>query len=79
MKIQQDKIKHFFGGAFISAVAMIISFSPWFGILSAFLAGLIKEVWDYFHPEMHTVDVWDLVATTLGGISWTIIFTILLV
>jgi hypothetical protein len=79
MQIKQDKIKHFFVGAFASAVALTISFNPLFGILAAFLLGLAKEVWDYFHPEMHTADIWDLVATTLGGISWTAIFTILLV
>jgi hypothetical protein len=39
------------------------------GLLLAVAAGAWKEwYWDAKHPETHTVDVWDFVATSCGGL-----------
>jgi len=79
MKIEQDMISHLLTGAFASAIVLLISFDPWLGILTAFLAGVLKWLWAFFHPEIHMTDIRNLIATTLGGVAWTTIFTILLI
>jgi hypothetical protein len=28
----------------------------------------LKEIYDALHPDKHTADFWDWVATTLGGL-----------
>jgi heme/copper-type cytochrome/quinol oxidase subunit 4 len=57
---------HFICGFIIAAVL-----TPIIGATSIFVVAVIaalKEVYDYMHPETHTADIWDWVATTLGGI-----------
>lgn len=61
-----DKLLHFLAGAVIgfSATEML----NWIaGILSVILAAIGKEVYDKYHPN-HTVDIYDAIATVLGGI-----------
>jgi uncharacterized membrane protein YjjP (DUF1212 family) len=79
MKIDHDRISHLLIGAIASAIALLISFDPWLGILTAFLVGVLKWIWAFFHPEIHILDIRDLIATTLGGVAWTAIFLILLI
>ena len=31
------------------------------------LIGIAKEVFDYYHPQTHTCDVWDIVADAVGA------------
>jgi hypothetical protein len=40
------------------------------------LIALAKEVYDYNHPN-HTADVWDWVATVLGGVLGLILGEVL--
>jgi glycopeptide antibiotics resistance protein len=35
---------------------------------------VVKEIYDYLHPESHTADIYDAVATTLGGLLGYIIY-----
>ena len=65
-KVPCDKQMHFICGFIIAAVL-----TPFIGATSILVVAIIaalKEVYDYMHPETHTADIWDWVATTLGGI-----------
>ena len=45
-----------------------------YGLLLAVLGAVTKEIYDYRHPESHTADWKDAVATTLGGLLGYIIY-----
>lgn len=64
--IAPDKVAHFAGGVLIFAAL------SWFSILAAFIAVVVaavgKEIYDSRHKDVHTPDVWDAVATILGGV-----------
>lgn len=69
-----DKQAHFLSGGFIAAIA-------WpFGVVASIAAVLVaavgKEVYDKLHPESHTADIWDAVATIAGGAVMQIWFLI---
>jgi hypothetical protein len=56
---------HAIGGFLIALVL-----TPFLGAASlAWVAAIAcaKEIYDYLHKDIHTPDVWDLVATSLGG------------
>lgn len=63
----QDKLAHFIGGAVIYAVAHFVS--PFIGLTAVAVAAVGKEIYDWFHRDKHTPDVWDAVATMLGGLT----------
>lgn len=67
-KLPQDKLYHLLAGVGISFLGAVIFSSVLAGILAACAAGVLKEVWDYYHPEGHTVDVWDALFTMFGGL-----------
>ena len=61
-----DKLLHFGAGL---SLALMVGFvlSPWHGLLVAVIAGAVKELYDYFHPAIHTCDLWDFLVTCFGG------------
>ena len=64
----QDKLLHFIVGATISA-SFGMAGHPAMGVAASLVVGAGKEVFDYFHPATHTTDIWDFVATALGGVA----------
>ena len=44
-----------------------------YGLLLAVIGAVVKEIYDYRHPN-HTADWKDAVATTLGGLLGYIIY-----
>lgn len=64
--IPADKTAHFASGAVLFALAV-----PFMGPVYAFAAvaaaGVAKELYDLLHKQTHTPDVWDAIATALGG------------
>jgi hypothetical protein len=61
-----DKQAHFVTGAVMSLFGYLI-----FGYYSLILVALIavaKEYYDYLHPNIHTCDFYDWLATVLGGV-----------
>ena len=68
--ITKDKIQHFLAGFIISAIIGL--FNSIFGLILAILAGVGKEVYDYvsnrYYQGKHTVDLYDCLATVLGGL-----------
>jgi hypothetical protein len=66
MMIAIDKQAHFFSGACIAFAGAAFGFLE-LGLVAAFTAGALKEIYDHAHPENHTVDIWDFVATCAGA------------
>jgi uncharacterized membrane protein YjdF len=64
--IPADKVAHFAVGVLVYALAHFVD--PAVGLLSVAVAAVGKEVYDYLHRDRHTPDVWDAVATMLGGL-----------
>ncbi len=78
----RDKQMHAAGGFAISAVsyALVETFAPetrgWkkhaLAIGASVLVGAAKEAYDYQHPDQHTCDARDFVATAAGGVLGSI-------
>ena len=61
-----DKQMHFLTGALGSLVLSFV-IGYWAILVISIVAGL-KEWYDYLHPTLHTADIFDWIATTLGGV-----------
>jgi glycopeptide antibiotics resistance protein len=68
--IPSDKVAHCLGGVVLFAIGQLFGY----GLALAILGAVTKEIYDYFHPEKHTADVKDAIATTLGGLLGYIIY-----
>jgi len=64
--IPTDKVAHFAVGVLIYAPLHFID--PVVGLLGVAVAAVGKEVYDYLHRDTNTPDIWDAVATMVGGI-----------
>lgn len=67
MVIPQDKALHIIYGIVIFAIAHLI-FNSFYTILIVIFISIAKELYDRTEIDKHTVDVWDAVATTAGGL-----------
>lgn len=65
--IPADKVAHFASG-----VVLYAGLLPFVGSSLALsvviMAAVAKEIYDSCNPDKHTADMWDAVATTLGGL-----------
>ncbi len=68
--IPTDKVYHCLGGVVLFAIGQLFGY----GLALAILGAITKEIYDYLHPESHTADVKDAIATTLGGLLGYIIY-----
>lgn len=68
--IPTDKVYHCLGGVVLFAIGQLFGY----GLALAILGAITKEIYDYFHPESHTADPKDAIATTLGGLLGYIIY-----
>lgn len=64
--IPADKVAHFASGAVLFAVFALFTGWEW-ALVGVAMTATAKEVYDYLHRDIHTPDVLDAVATTLGG------------
>jgi hypothetical protein len=64
--IPADKQMHFISGLIIAAV--LTPFIGFYSVVVVAIIAALKEIYDYLHPQSHTADFWDWVATTLGGL-----------
>lgn len=71
--IPADKQMHFLSGAILATAILLVTGSPSVSFVSVSLVAMLKEVYDLLHKDKHTPDVWDWVATTLGGLLGTAI------
>lgn len=63
-KIPSDKIYHCLVGVILFAIGQLIGY----GLLVAVVSAVGKEIYDYCHQDTHTPDLWDAIATMLGGL-----------
>ena len=64
--IPADKVMHFASGAILFAAAMPF-IGPRYAMALVILTSIAKEIYDAFHRDIHTPDVFDALATSLGG------------
>ncbi len=69
-----DKRLHFLAGLLISLAAGAL-FAPAWGLTAAAVAGLLKEVRDYF--SYGGPDPWDVIATVAGGLAGYIVMEVI--
>jgi hypothetical protein len=74
-KVPADKQMHFIGGLVIAA--LLTPFIGAYSILVVAVIAALKEIYDALHPDKHTADIWDWVATSLGGVLGMLIITLL--
>ena len=65
--IPADKQQHFISGVVLATAILLVTGSPSVSFVSVSLVACLKEVYDLLHKDKHTPDVWDWVATSLGG------------
>jgi len=73
--VPQDKQMHFLSGAILGII--LTPFIGWASILWVSAIACAKEVYDYLNPDKHTADIWDWVATSLGGVAGVLLVTVL--
>jgi hypothetical protein len=64
--IPADKQQHFISGAILGII--LTPFIGAYSILVVAVIAALKEIYDARHPDKHTADFMDWVATVLGGI-----------
>jgi hypothetical protein len=66
----RDKLMHFGAGL---GIALLFGWllTPFYGFVAAAVAGALKEIQDRVDKLNGTPDVWDFVATCLGGVTGT--------
>ena len=65
-KVPADKQMHFICGLVIAV--LLTPFIGAYSILVVAVIAALKEIYDALHPDKHTADIWDWVATSLGGV-----------
>ena len=73
--IPADKQMHFLSGAILGIIL-----TPFIGAYSIVVVAVIaalKEIYDARQPDKHTADIWDWVATTLGGVVGFVITSLI--
>lgn len=76
MNIPQDKIAHFLGGGCIAAWVFLLTNNLTMAFVITAIIGAAKEIYDHEHPDVHTCDLWDFIATIMGVIP---LFPILII
>lgn len=64
--VPADKQMHFLSG--IICAVILTPIIGWYSVVVVSLIATAKELYDDLHKDIHTPDVWDLVATILGGV-----------
>ena len=74
--IPADKQMHFLSGAILATAILLVTGSASVSFVSVSLVACLKEVYDLLHKDKHTPDVWDWVATSLGGAFGILLFSV---
>lgn len=65
--VAADKQAHFIVGLLAYMVFHFVGIGVALVVVAAMAIG--KEIYDWFHRDRHTPDVWDAVATMVGGVA----------
>ena len=63
---QKDKQLHMLGSAILTIVAYLLVKSLSYAVIGTLAIGIVKEIYDYFHPKKHTADIKDIFADMIG-------------
>jgi hypothetical protein len=74
-KVPCDKQMHMLSGFIIAAV--LTPFIGAYSILVVAIVAALKEIYDARHPDKHTADFMDWVATVLGGLVGFVVVALL--
>jgi hypothetical protein len=74
-KVPCDKQMHFICGLVIAA--LLTPFIGAYSILVVAVIAALKEIYDARHPDKHTADFMDWVATVLGGVVGFVITSLI--
>lgn len=75
MTIPRDKQIHAAAGF---AIALLTAWmGRWLSVALVLVAAVGKEAYDYLHPDKHTCDIWDAVATVTGAVPVWILWGLL--
>lgn len=73
-RVPADKQMHTISGAILGLMLYpVIGID--LGLQTIIVIALGKEVYDYYNRDIHTPDIWDAVATVIGGIVMAFIFS----
>ena len=75
--IPADKQAHALSGFVGGAAMMWLTDITIISIAAVAVVAYLKEQYDARHPDEHTADIWDWVATTLGGAVGVLLVTLL--
>lgn len=73
--MELDKKLHFICGFIICFIIGL--YNAQLGLVACAAAGAGKEMFDFLHPEKHSVELMDFIATCCGGIVAYILLKIL--
>lgn len=77
-RLEPDKRVHVVAGVIAWAVVMLVTRSPLTAAVFVFVLASLKEWWyDARHPEAHTVDWTDMMASTLPAIVLSLVWWVL--
>lgn len=65
--VPADKQEHFIVGLIAYMALHFVNIAV--GLIVVAVLAIGKEVYDWFHRDRHTPDVWDAVATMAGGVA----------
>ena len=65
--VPADKQGHFIVGLIAYMALHFVSVTVGLAVVAVLAVG--KEVYDWFHRDRHTPDLWDAVATMAGGVA----------
>ena len=71
-----DKCLHFLAGGFVAGIVYALTTSHWWAVGVTAVVGITKEIYDYFHPEDHTAEVLDAIATLAGAVPLLLVVCI---
>lgn len=63
-----DKQLHFFVGIIIATWVLICTNNTAYALGATFIVGIGKELWDQYSIKGSGFDLWDLLATMIGGV-----------
>ena len=72
-----DKFMHGLSGFVGGAAMMWLTDITIISIAAVAVVAYLKEQYDARHPDEHTADIWDWVATTLGGAVGVLLVSLL--
>ena len=73
MRIPHDKMGHMIAGVLVFLLALLLGVTIWIAMGVVLAVAVGKEIYDYFHPKIHTADPLDAIATVILAAMITVV------